>query len=153
MPPKSIIMLDKSANLIFNTSHVENVTIDTKRSVIQNKFNWKWWNDKNFKNVPAVYNPTPIQQLTLTHDETDYLYYSRNITVTQLGTRNLIVFTRKANAFLVFVDGVLQAHDGDYEHDDGIFVLFFPLNLTVGNHELVLLSVSLGIDSGVIAIS
>lgn len=149
MAPKSVIMLDGSENLIFNTSRVANASIDTKRTVVQNKFMWKWWNDKNFPNVPVKFNSTPIEQLTLTHDESDYLFYTRNISVDTSGQKNLTIATKRANAFLAFVDESLQSNGGNHQHSDGDFTLQLPLNLKAGDHELTLLSVSLGIDNGV----
>lgn len=149
MAPNSIVMLDGSENLIFNTSKVENVTIDTKRTIIQNKFSWKWWNDRNYPNIPSIYSTTPLEQLALTHDESDYLFYTRNLSVSTSGQQTLIVVSRVANAFLAFVDGTLQSYAGNYQHGQGIFNAHLPLNLQAGNHELTLLSISMGIDSGV----
>lgn len=152
MAPKSIVVLDGSENIIFNTSKVENVTINTNRVVLQ-KFAWKWWNDRNYQSRPAVYNSTPMEQLDLTRDESDYLFYTRNISVSTSGQHHVVVITRKANAFLAFVDGILQSYEDNHEHSDGDVSLNLTLNLPTGDHELTLLSVSLGIINAVGAIS
>lgn len=145
MAPLSIVMLDESENIIFNTSKVEQVHIDTHRTVIKSNFVWKWWNDRNYGNIPTFHNSTPVEQLALTHDESDYLFYTRNISVSSSGQQNLIVTTQKANGFLAFVDGRLQSHIENYEHDDGVIDLSLSLQLNAGEHELTLLSVSLGL--------
>jgi len=66
-----------------------------------------------------------------------------------LDKKNLTIATKRANAFLAFVDESLQSNGGNHQHSDGDFTLQLPLNLKAGDHELTLLSVSLGIDNGV----
>ena len=36
---------------------------------------WKYWRDVSGKPISIYDSPTPIEQLLLTKDKTDYLYY------------------------------------------------------------------------------
>lgn len=150
MAPQSVVIMDGSSSILFNSSHVKPVSIDTKRKVVIDKFTWKWWNDRDASNIPIVKFPTPIEQLTLTQGESDYLYYTRSISVSSSGTFALNIRTEHANGFLVFVDNALQTMNDDHRHDaDGPLTLPFNLTLTKGDHTLMLLSVSLGITSSI----
>lgn len=96
--------------------------------------------------------PKPLEQLNLTNDETIYLWYRRNISLTQPSEHSVIeVQTRIANSLLFFLDGQFLGNYDQRSHDQGTVTVNVTLNLTQFHpnqpYLLEILSVSLGIDN------
>ena len=103
----------------------------------------------------AHQTPTPIQQLPLTKDETDYCWYETDFTVSaaQAGD-GILTLTRLADYAHVYIDGCLQTSGpfplvedrGDFETD--AYRVDFSLSLQPGKHRLSILSCALGLIKG-----
>ena len=108
-----------------------------------------------------VRSTTPIDQVHVSNDTTDYCWYSTNVTFASAGQKRLELSTGIANAFLVFLNGAFVGADADYSHTgmhgatrmDPRANLSFTLNISsVGTHQLDLMSVSMGLNNWVSAL-
>jgi hypothetical protein len=72
-------------------------------SVVVGPLTWRTWSEPIVSNLPVITSPNPIEQLQITNDESIYLWYRRNVTLTRTSSRTLVqVQTRKENALLFF---------------------------------------------------
>jgi beta-galactosidase len=106
----------------------------------------------------ARFTPTgdaPVEALSLTHDETDYCWYTTKLNVKTAGAAVLKV-DGVADIVHVFVDGqlvetssgeTLKEERGSFL-DSPAFKKHFTLDLAPGEHELTLLCCSLGLIKG-----
>ncbi len=110
---------------------------------------WKWWADPDISTLPQYMqvSPTPLEQLALTKDTSEYLFYSFTLQLSP-GTHNLSLPTTTASSFVVFVDGVFIDEANDHSHGAGNLTLYvtFPYSKTA-TANILLLSVSLGIPN------
>jgi hypothetical protein len=118
---------------------------------------------------------TPLEQLSLTNDHTDYMFYSRRLqhvtepravsdstiphqktTETQDGsgwgataTMNLTISSIESNAFLLFLDGVFIGSTNDHTKGPDHVTLSIPVPVTTASKakDLLLVSVALGIQN------
>ncbi|WP_338255642.1 beta-galactosidase [Dictyobacter halimunensis] len=101
----------------------------------------------------AITAPQPVEQLSLTHDRTDYCWYSTTLSTTEEaeGTLSLIGFADVAH---IFVDSQFVATSptplledrGSFEGP--AFTQSFNLSLAAGQHELSILSCAVGLIKG-----
>jgi beta-galactosidase len=118
---------------------------------------------------PALESADPIEQLSLTHDSSDYLWYTTDITVAQ--PSNTLLIPYGADMFYVFLDGKLAATSAlplnenrgpilpidpahppiianHHELEVGGFRHEFTLTASPGRHRLEILSVAVGMIKG-----
>ncbi|MDQ3815156.1 MAG: beta-galactosidase [Armatimonadota bacterium] len=104
---------------------------------------------------PATTWVEPIEQLKLTHDETDYCWYStRLIVAPEHAGQGVLTLESVADVVHVFVDGQLRAttatplkeERGPIDSDK--FAQRFTLNLEAGEHDLSLLCCAIGLIKG-----
>ena len=92
----------------------------------------------------------PLEQLNVTHDRTDYLFYQRSFTQKLTATNaSLYLGTRHGSALSVFVDGVFKGANvnlvGPYSSS-----VVLPVDigaLSAGKHSLTILSEAIGISN------
>ncbi|MBE3071178.1 MAG: beta-galactosidase [Planctomycetes bacterium] len=104
---------------------------------------------------PAIVAPKPVEQLALTRDETDYCWYSVDLTVAKREAGGAaLVLDGAADLVYVYVDGrLVAATPTPLEEDRGLvtgpgFRQEFRLRLAPGRHELSLLVCALGLIKG-----
>ena len=113
----------------------------------------------------AVHSATPLEQLNLTHDRSEYLIYVTNLSAASItaaasarGSEEAELLTidgRISNAYSVFVDGVLVGSGFNAAHSYGSESYEISLNLGSSRirpdrpHQLAILSTSLGMHSHV----
>ncbi len=96
----------------------------------------------------------PIEQLLLTHDRTDYCWYTTNLMITPESGAGTLTLVGVADIVHIFVDGQLQATSQvPLLEDRGLltgpaFTQSFPLTLTEGSHTLSLLTCAVGLIKG-----
>jgi hypothetical protein len=120
----------------------------------------------------AVQSAAPLEQLNLTQDRTEYLLYVTDLSMALHQTvKSLKVSGRIANAYSVFIDGVLigEAWNAAHSYGSKIYEIALPQNVTVDSvvrsrpsginyttgsvtRELAILSTSLGMHSHVHAL-
>lgn len=108
--------------------------------------------------VPKVEYSQPVEQLGLTHDTSDYCWYSAKLIIpaTAADTGNntgTLTMRGVADVMHVFVDGQFTATSQTPIEDRGPldsehFTQSFALDLTPGEHELALLCCALGLIKG-----
>jgi beta-galactosidase len=148
MPPYSVTLINGSGYELYNTAKVRNVPKYNKTVTLVSKMSWRYWPDVNRTASLTVSNPTPIEQLLLTFDKTDYLYYRTLLTVKQLGVHILRVTTRRGNSLIVFLDRKYQSQQYSLfsEVPESNINATFALEISSsGPHVLEILSVSLGL--------
>ena len=121
---------------------------------------WRAWREpitkgRSLDPTIDVRSPEPIDQVHVSNDTSDYMWYSAEISFATSGKRTLELSTGVANAFLVFLDGTFVGADADYSHTgmhgatrmDPRANLSFPIKSAAGKHRLDLLSVSMGLNN------
>lgn len=106
--------------------------------------------------VPPVERPQPVEQLALTHDTTDYCWYTAQLTVPSADAdapSGTLTIRGVADVVHVFVDGQLKATsqtpiEARGPLDGPHFTQSFALDLPPGEHDLALLCCALGLIKG-----
>ena len=153
MQPKSIIVLNKTYSILYDTSKVNFTGLRTKRIYVQGKVQMNpfsaWSESVKEVTKTTVVERRPLEQLTVTQDETDYLFYQTKVTVPRVDKLNyeLKVDTCKANALLVFRNEHFEGAVDD--HDVNVGKLNLKLNIQPNGEpfNLTILSVSLGLSN------
>jgi len=150
---QSVRVYDDNLNLLWDSANYSDINSDNTKyfPLATPSFEWKTWSEPVVSNLPVVTSQSPIEQLSLTNDETIYLWYRRNVTLTQASAVALVsVQTRKANALLFFLNGEYLGEFDNHDHAKGTITATIALNLSKYkvNQEYLLeiLSISLGID-------
>ena len=151
LPGLSSSLVDlQSGGELFNSGKVRSAGLPTKRvyTSIGGKFPWKVWKENISSLQYGFFYDQPLEQLRVTNDVSDYLFYQTTIVGTKTGQVSLVVGSRIANWFLVFLDGEPQSSVGYCTHDEGDRNYTLTLETREGkSHELTLLSVSLGVNT------
>ena len=151
----SSIMLDSVGATQYNSSKVNTAGVSTKRVVtpVKSGFNWTVWPDNG--QVPSLSHQHSIklspgqstEQLNLTDDLTDFVYYKTWLGVGVVGT--LTIPSTESNVFEMYIDDyhqstALSCHHGSVTKKDYSFKINNYSNFTV---TLVLASISLGVTT------
>lgn len=156
MHGESVIILDKIGQHVYDSSRVDLQVMDTLHTVVQqvlSDFHWRTWsepvgnksrpNDMNF-----VYSRTPVEQLSLTRDETAYLLYRVQVTQRITKASHIVIETENSVGFLVFLDGDIVATWTNAEHTPSRNVTAdIPVRVTerVNGGLLEILAISFGL--------
>jgi hypothetical protein len=161
LAPQSTQIL-AGGRVLMDTARVEPASV-VRRTVdpipcILSKF--KRWDELLPGDWPAELGPPivankPVEQLSLTHDETDYCWYSASVVAGKSDpAESVLVLEGAADVIHVFVDGRLAATTPtplkeDRGPVDGAgFRQEFRLKLAPGRHALSLLACALGLIKG-----
>lgn len=153
---QTVRIYDKNFNLLWDSSNVSNIPSDNTAiiPITLGTLPWKTWSESATSNLPVLTAVNPIEQLKITNDETIYLWYRRNITLTETSSKTIVqVETRKSNALLFFLDGEYLGEFDNHEHSQGSIKASVSLDLgrfkTSQVYLFEILSVSLGLDNGI----
>lgn len=158
MPPYTTLIFD-NCNMIYNSSDLSDIIINPPIYLqVAGPFNWKVWTEPTGITEPIVadikipiqWELKPQEQLNMTGEFSQRLWYRKNITLARDGKVELLIDTRRANALMVFIDSVLVSIWNNTDHGKGNVVANMTFNTNKGNHLLEILSVSLGVDNGII---
>ena len=150
LPSDSSTLIDLTSGVeLYCSGKVNSTGLPTKRNytTIKNNFAWLAWPENVTKLEGAFPSSRPLEQLSVTEDESDYLFYQTNFD-SKPGNLSLIVQSRKANAMLAFVDGELYSNAFNNQHSYGD--VSFKLSISTSDtktHQLSLLSVNLGVNN------
>ena len=160
-------LLLSGGKLIFNTSidsdgpetQTTPATLTTDNAHDIEALEWKAWREpivkrRGFDASVDKNGTTPTDQVHVTDDLTDYMWYSTSVEL-QAGRQQLELTTGIGSAFLVYLDGAFVGADDDHTHTgshgatraDARGNMSFPFTATAGTHRLDLLSVSMGINN------
>jgi hypothetical protein len=156
LPAGCIRIYDDNVNLLWDYTNYSDINSYNTEffPVVIGPLEWKTWSEPNVSNLPVLTSPNPIEQLKITNDETVYLWYRRNITLTQTESHTIFrVQTRQANALLFFLDGKYLGEFDDHAHSAGEITATVSLDLSTfkanQQYSFQILSISLGIDNTV----
>jgi len=155
MQSLSVIALDKSNSILFDSSKVDSVGLRTRRAYTQHGISMEpfvAWSEDVRTAIKGTMNSSeyPLEQLWITRDTTDYLFYQTEVGVPVVSGSYVVVDSRKANSLLVFIDGQFQGATDNYDHAAGNISMAVGITSpTKPPFNLTILSVSLGLDNGV----
>jgi len=136
--------------------------------------NWQVWNEPmpSARNESVSKNVQPVEQLSLTHDQTDYCWYSSNFTADVKGQQKIDI-TYGGDLFYIYLDGkLITQSEPPFQENRGVtmpedpahpyifanaleelklqgFKHSFILNdVSAGKHRLDILAVALGLIKG-----
>jgi len=158
MQPMSIIVLDKTNSILFDSSKVNSTGLRSKRIYSQNNVNMEalsaWGESLNMKETSKgiTTEQHPLEQLWVTQDETEYLFYQTEVSVSASGKSVMVkADSRKANSLLVFVNDHFCGATDNHDHSAGNVTMTVPVDLPYDDKpfNLTILSVSLGLHNGI----
>ena len=154
MQPMSIIVL-KKFSILYDSSKINYEALHTNRVYSQLKVRMDpfvaWSESVKDITKDAVTEKHPLEQLRVTQDETEYLFYQTKVTnpVIDKVDHELMVETRKANALLIFKDGNFEGAVDNHDNITGFTKLTFNIQSNGQPFHLTILSVSLGLTFAV----
>jgi hypothetical protein len=156
MASQSVRIYDDSMNLWWDSANISLIASDNPRiiPIVSGPLPWRTWSESTVSNLSVISSPYPKEQLNITNDETIYLWYRRNITLTTASARSILkIQIREANAFLFFLNGQYIGEFDTHTHEKDRLDATIALDLShfkVNQQYLFeILSVSLGIDNNV----
>ena len=148
---------DDNVNLLWDNNNHSDIRSDNTEIVpiVFGSIQWKIWSESSkMISLPVITSPNPLEQLSLTNDETIYLWYRRNVTLRQPSSHTIIkVQTRKANALLFFLNGQYLGEYDNRQHQWGSVTCTIAVDLSKfqpnQEYQFEILSISLGIDNDI----
>ena len=173
LPAYSVTVVDRLGTVLYQTHNTSAVATTRRvfRPATALPLEWSCWSELSLiaersRATEAVQSAAPLEQLNLTQDRTEYLLYVTTIASQQ--PKSLKVSGRIANAYSVFIDGVLIGEAWNAAHsygsknyeialsqndtaDSAVRLRSSGINYTAGSttRELAILSTSLGMHSHV----
>ena len=148
MPPESVAIVDSSNTVVYHSGVIKGPQNYSRRYMstgVLKTSKWSSWVEPlNF--TDALKSRYPLEQLSVTHDATDYLFYVTTVEADTSGETDVEIGALTGSAFSLFVDGKLVGGTDDRTHSWGpVIELKASVPVDKGQHELAILSVSLGI--------
>jgi hypothetical protein len=158
MDAQSVRIYDDNLNLLWDSANLSDIISDNTEIIpgVTGPLEWQTWSEPTVSNLPVITSVSPLEQLSVTNDETIYLWYRRNVTL-QHASVNIIVTvqTRAANALLFFLDGQYLGEYDNHDHVASIIQAQVALDLSnfKPNQQYLfeILSVSLGLNKDLVA--
>jgi beta-galactosidase len=157
LAPESVLMVDGD-RVRFDSAHIDPADVILRQvepvPVPPEPFVWRAeplpaGRPAALRNVTVA--DAPVNQLDLTHDQTDYCWYSTRFAG---GGQSTLTLTGAADLVYIYVDGRLLAAtpapllENRGGLNDGGFTQHFELDLPEGAHELDLLCCAVGLVKG-----
>jgi len=160
VPATSVSLLDFEGTELYNTAKVSTAGLPTERvnTVLYGDLKFASYqepfpltgNNAKIRPDSAIMNKTPLEQIKLTNDTSEYVVYLTNLPGA-IQSGYMLKFTgRKANAYIVYIDDEYIGTVADYEHSAGNLNMTITINTAIssGQHVLTIISSSLGISNG-----
>eukprot|EP01083_Nonionella_stella_P063621 165336_1 len=165
VPGNSVSLIDNTGTELYNTGKVSTDGLPTQRvnTVLYSNMVFESYSEpidifarRSVRPDKAIVHTGPLEQIRLTNDSFEFLYYSTYISVdTRIKDASWLTFTgQAANAYNVFLDydeGELylgQVWNGQHTSQSMSFSLNINLTLAMGEQPLLtVISSSLGIDN------
>lgn len=147
MPAWNMVVVDEDDNVLFESNDVRPVNRHRVYHC-EEKLDFKYWNEPvdslDTTGMKVIVSPKANEQLNMTRDLTEFLYYETTIDLPE-GECTLSIGGTDANAFVAYVDDSFMGADDQHYHTDAWHTMNININSTPGTHKLILLSESLGI--------
>lgn len=160
IPPASSTLVDiASSDELYNTVNIMPSAMRRATDVLADEpLQWRVWSEPVLSaettRFPTIRGEGPYEMLNITQGLTEYMYYSRNITLdSALSAATLTISTTSSNAFIVLLDGKPVAAIDNHSIVNMKQNLSVTLSVPRGTHELSLLCESLGISNAIGACS
>jgi hypothetical protein len=152
------IILDGAGAVLYDSSNVSAVPVERTYTPVvgSDMLTWQCWsenltetNQRQQFRFPAL---SPLEQLNVTNDQTDYLLYSTYVVNLFPSTTSITFDGWKSNAYIVLADGevVGSTFEASHDYDTGNHTVTMQLAKTIsGSFMLQILSVSLGLHNSV----
>jgi len=154
MSAQSVQIFDSSMTLLWNSAKYNDINPNNTEiiPIVAGPLEWKTWSEPIVSNLSVIISSKPLEQYNLTNDDTIYLWYRRNISLTRVSSETPVsVDTRHANSLLFFLNGTYLRTVDDYD-GRGPSTISTTLNLTNyqinQEYPLEILSISLGSNTG-----
>lgn len=161
LPPHSVVLLGNGRLLMHTGKIIKADIVERKMQPLRGAMQQiQSWPEPMPAKWPAeLRSPTvckqPIEQLQLTHDQSDYCWYTTTIKLSaRAAGKGTLTLMRAADVVHVFIDGRLQATtltplmENRGPVDGDTFKQTFELKLPPGKHELSLLCCAVGMVKG-----
>ena len=152
---RSVRIFDNNMILLWDSANYSDINHNTTELVpiVTSPLAWKIWSEPSVSDLPVIVSAKPLEQYIVTNDDTIYLWYRRNITLTQVSTRTPVsVDTRHGNSLVFFLNNTyLGTIDDDYDArgPSTINTTFNLTNYQINQEYLFeILSISLGSNTG-----
>ncbi|KAK4756926.1 hypothetical protein SAY87_007053 [Trapa incisa] len=154
LPPWSISILPDCKNVVFNSARIGAQSSVMKMTPVINGLTWQSYNEE----ITSAYEKDTVamnglyEQVNLTRDSTDYLWYTTDITIDpneeflKTGEYPLLIIWSAGHALHVFLNGRLVGTVYGSQKNPKL-TYTGNLNLRAGINKLSLLSVSVGLPN------
>lgn len=108
--PFQAMVKDEKTSVLFDTEKVYSATVASHRPSTWKEFTtpkeWRAWTEPSpsERTDDAIASPAPLEQLSLTHDNSDYCWYSAEIKLEKNGD-HVLKLSHCADVMSVFIDG------------------------------------------------
>ena len=149
----SVLLIDlKTMETVYNTSNATTQNLPSKRTykTLNANLEWKKWEEPVLTNSSMDYSIFSylVEQLYITNDLTDYLFYETTVTDIQGKNIPLTIDSQYANSFVVYLDGIPQSRTDECGGHSAIGDKTYSLLVNVDDtkeHQITFLSISLGV--------
>ena len=154
MDARSVRIYDDNMNLLWYSVNDSDIIRNNTQLVpiVSGPLEWQTWTEPTVSNLPVIISPKPFEQLNITNDETRYLWYRRNVTLTQVSSETSVtVETRRGNSLLFFLNGTFLR---EYTVRDGRGPITAQTSINLSTFQInqqylfEILSISLASDTG-----
>ena len=145
-----MVVVDEDDNVLFDSNDVKPVN---KHRVYhcEEKLDFEYWNepvtDLATTGMKVIVSPKANEQLNMTRDLTEFLYYETEVNFPK-DECTLAIGGTDANSFVAYLDDKYVGTDDQHKHNDGWHTMYINMKASAGKHKLVLLSESLGVSNG-----
>ncbi len=152
MKSQSVLLIDlTNMDVVYNTANVsQNLPTLRVNEVLSDKLKWGKWSEpiSTDSSMDYVIDGYPIEQLYITNDLTDYMFYETNISGIGAGKVPLTINSQVANSFIVFLDDVIISRTDQCGLHSELGSHTYTISVNIPDekeHKFTLLSISLGI--------
>ena len=151
LPAQSITAVNYNGTVFYNSSHVQGGNYTRcyyPTDALTNTVWYSWVDPWNIVN--PVKADHPLEQLSVTQDESDYLFYSTSLKGVESGDVSIKMNVYDAGVFMVFVDSVYMAEVDNRSHAHYFDNTSLNVQINMKAESLVnltIVAVSLGIPN------
>ncbi|KAK8805552.1 hypothetical protein WA158_002208 [Blastocystis sp. Blastoise] len=143
-----VLAINEKNQVIYASNDVEPAKV-TRKTTPVSSLSFKYWNEpihELSESLPAIVLSHASEQINITRDLTDYLYYETNYDFTQ-EKNTLDIGSVKAQVFVVYIDGKKVGENNEHSHTWGWATISISFSVSIGTHKITIISESLGLDN------